>query len=220
MIASELLSEHLDCLRLTDTVEAAIDFMESQGVCELPIVDKKRLYNYARISSLHMFQDKQQLLLEVIPQNQFSPSVKIDQHIYEIVPILASNELSVVAVIDHDDQFLGVVDQKRLNKQITESLTYRGLGAVLVLKVSDRDFAPSVFARWIEENGAKIIGMMVHTTTEGELMVNLKINTTIVKNIVATFQRQNFRVEHVYLSEDFNQDNDRAIDLALKFFDF
>ncbi len=220
MIASELLSEHLDCLRLTDTVEAAIDFMESQGVCELPIVDKKRLYNYARISSLHMFQDKQQLLLEVIPQNQFSPSVKIDQHIYEIVPFLASNELSVVAVIDHDDQFLGVVDQKRLNKQITESLTYRGLGAVLVLKVSDRDFAPSVFARWIEENGAKIIGMMVHTTTEGELMVNLKINTTIVKNIVATFQRQNFRVEHVYLSEDFNQDNDRAIDLALKFFDF
>jgi predicted transcriptional regulator len=220
MIASELLSEHLDCLRLTDTVEAAIDFMESQGVCELPIVDKKRLYNYARITSLHMLQDKQQLLLEVIPQNQFSPSVKIDQHIYEIVPILASNELSVVAVIDHDDQFLGVVDQKRLNKQITESLTYRGLGAVLVLKVSDRDFAPSVFARWIEENGAKIIGMMVHTTTEGELMVNLKINTTIVKNIVATFQRQNFRVEQVYLSEDFNQDNDRAIDLALKFFDF
>lgn len=220
MIASELLSEHLDCLRLTDTVEAAIDFMESQGVCELPIVDKKRLYNYARITSLHMLQDKQQLLLEVIPQNQFSPSVKIDQHIYEIVPILASNELSVVAVIDHDDQFLGLVDQKRLNKQITESLTYRGLGAVLVLKVSDRDFAPSVFARWIEENGAKIIGMMVHTTTEGKLMVNLKINTTIVKNIVATFQRQNFRVEHVYLSEDFNQDNDRAIDLALKFFDF
>lgn len=61
---------------------------------------------------------------------------------------------------------------------------------------------------------------MVHTTSEGELMVNLKINTTIVKNIVATFQRQNFRVEHVYLSEDYQQNNDRAIDLALKFFDF
>ncbi len=220
MIASELLSEHLDCLRLTDTVDAAIDFMESQGVCELPIVDKKKLYNYARIASLHLESNKQQLLSEVIAFNQFTPNVKIDHHIYEIIPVLAANDLSVVAVVDSDEQFLGLIDQKRLNKQITESLTYRGLGAVLVLKVSDRDFAPSVFARWIEENGAKILGMMVHTTQEGELMVNLKINTTIVKNIVATFQRQNYRVEQVYLSEDFNQNNDRAIDLALKFFDF
>ena len=90
----------------------------------------------------------------------------------------------------------------------------------MVLRVSDRDFATSLIARWIEENGAKILGMMVNTTPDGELLVNLKLNTTIVKNIVATFQRQNLRVEHVYLAEDFNQDNDRAIDLALKFFDF
>lgn len=220
MIASELLSEHLDGLRLTDTVEAAIDFMESQGVCELPIIDKRKLYNYARIASLHLVSNKQQLLSEVIPFNQFSPKVLVNQHIYEIVPILASNDLSVVAVVDQDEQYLGLVDQKILNKQITESMTYRGLGAVMVLRVSDRDFAPSLIARWIEENGAKILGMMVNTTPDGELLVNLKLNTTIVKNIVATFQRQNLRVEHVYLSEDYNQDNDRAIDLALKFFDF
>jgi acetoin utilization protein AcuB len=220
MIASELFSEHLDGLRLTDTVEAAIDFMESQGVCELPIIDKRKLYNYARISALHLVSDKQQLLTDVIHFNQFSPKVFVNQHIYEIIPVLSSNDLSVVAVVDHEDQYLGLVDQKRLNKQITESMTYRGLGAVMVLRVSDRDFAPSLIARWIEENGAKILGMMVNTTPDGELLVNLKLNTTIVKNIVATFQRQNLRVEHVYLSEDFNQDNDRAIDLALKFFDF
>ena len=194
MIASELLSEHLDGLRLTDTVEAAIDFMESQGVCELPIIDKRKLYNYARIASLHLVSNKQQLLSEVIPFNQFSPKVLVNQHIYEMVPVLASNDLSVVAVVDQDEQYLGLVDQKILNKQITESMTYRGLGAVMVLRVS--------------------------TTTDGELLVNLKLNTTIVKNIVATFQRQNLRVEHVYLSEDYNKDNDRAIDLALKFFDF
>jgi hypothetical protein len=61
--------------------------------------------------------------------------------------------------------------------------------------------------------------MMVSVTNEGELLVNLKLNTTIVKNIVATFQRQNYRIEQVYLAEDFNKTDDRAIDLALKFFD-
>lgn len=122
-------------------------------------------------------------------------------------------------MVDEEDNFVGVVDQKQINKLITESLTYRGIGAVIVLRLSDKDFAPSILARWTEENGAKIIGMMVNVTSDGELLVNLKLNTTMVKNIVATFQRQNYRIEQVYLAEDFNKTDDRAIDLALRFFD-
>jgi len=151
--------------------------------------------------------------------NPFAPKVNENQHIYEIVPILAANELGILTVVDEEDNFAGVVDQKQINKLITESLTYRGIGAVIVLRLSDKDFAPSILARWTEENGAKIIGMMVNVTNDGELLVNLKLNTTMVKNIVATFQRQNYRIEQVYLAEDFNKTDDRAIDLALKFFD-
>jgi len=219
MIAQELISDHLDGLRITDSVEGAIDFMVSQGVAELPIIDKKKLYNYARLSTLHTVKDKHLSLQEVIMANPFSPKVNENQHIYEIVPILAANELSVLTVVDEVDNCVGVVDQKQINKLITESLTYRGIGAVIVLRLSDKDFAPSILARWTEENGAKIIGMMVNVTNDGELLVNLKLNTTMVKNIVATFQRQNYRIEQVYLAEDFNKTDDRAIDLALKFFD-
>lgn len=219
MIAQELISDHLDGLRLTDSVEGAIDFMVSQGVSELPILDKKKLYNYARLSALHTVENKQLALSEVISANWFAPKAYENQHIYEIVPMLAANELSVLTVVDADDNFIGIVDQKLINKLITESLTYRGVGAVIVLRLSDKDFAPSVISRWIEENGAKILGMMVNHTGEGELLVNLKLNTTIVKNIVATFQRQNYQVENVYMSEDYNKTDDKALDLALKFFD-
>lgn len=76
MIAQELISDHLDGLRITDSVEGAIDFMVSQGVAELPIIDKKKLYNYARLSSLHAVQDKHLSLQDVILSNPFSPKVK------------------------------------------------------------------------------------------------------------------------------------------------
>lgn len=220
MIAETLISDHLDGLRMTDTVEGAIDFMVSQGVCELPIIDKKQVFNYARLNHLHAVVNKHQLLSDVIPANPFSPRATINQHIYEIVPILAANELTVLAVVDSNDQYVGVVDQKQINKLITESQTYRGLGAIVVLRLTDKDFAPSILARWTEENGAKILGMMVNLTAEGELLVNLKLNTTLVKNVVATFERQNYRVEHVYLAEDYVQSDNKALDLALKFFDF
>jgi predicted transcriptional regulator len=219
MIVQELVSDHLDGLRITDSVEGAIDFMVRQGVSELPIIDKKKLYNYARLASLHAVKDKHASLQDVILLNPFAPKANENQHIYEIVPILAANELSVLTVVDEEDHFVGVVDQKHINKLITESLTYRGIGAVVVLRLSNKDFAPSILARWTEENGAKIIGMMVNVTNDGELLVNLKLNTTMVKNIVATFQRQNYRIEQVYLAEDFNKTEDRAIDLAIKFFD-
>ena len=116
MIAQELISDHLDGLRITDSVEGAIDFMVSQGVAELPIIDKKKLYNYARLSSLHAVADKHLSLQDVILTNPFAPKANGNQHIYEIVPMLAANELSVLTVVDEDDNFVGVVDQKQINK--------------------------------------------------------------------------------------------------------
>lgn len=219
MIAEQLISDHLQGLRLTDTVEGAIEFMVSLGVSELPVLDRKQVYNYARLNLLHGISDKSKVLSQILPANPFAPRAILNQHIYEIVPILALNELSVLAVVDDAENCVGIVDQKQINKLITESQTYRGIGAIIVLRLSNKDFAPSVLARWTEENGAKILGMMVSITEDGELLVNLKLNTTLVKNIVATFQRQNYSVEQVYLAEDYFPNDDRAIDLALKFFD-
>jgi len=53
----------------------------------------------------------------------------------------------------------------------------------------------------------------------GRLKVNIKVNTTYVRSIIATLERQGYRILQVYLSEDSNDKNDHEIDLALRFFD-
>lgn len=219
MTAKELLNDSINVLRHTDTVAAAIGYLNGQGLSELPVIKNKSLFNYARIENLSQISDQSQKLSDVIAENVHAPAAELNQHLYEIVPMMSINELSVVAVIGENKEFEGTIDQRRINKLITESLTYRGLGAVIVLDLEDRDFSPTSICRWVEENGAKVIGLMVKSESMGRLKVNLKLNTTLSKNIVSTFQRQGYKVENVYLSEDQNDQEDREIDMVLKFFD-
>jgi hypothetical protein len=219
MIAKELISEQLHVLRITDSVETAIDYLATQGFAELPILENKALYNYCRLESLYAIKDKAQELQAVVPSNPHAPRAQEEHHLYELVPMLASNELSVLAVEDTQGNYIGCIEQKQINKLITQSLTYRGIGAVVVLEVDEKDYSPATIARWVEENGAKILGMMVSHIDYGRLKVNLKLNTTYVRSIVATLDRQGYRVSQIYLSEDSNENNDHEIDLALRFFD-
>ncbi len=218
MIASQLINEHLSPLRTTDSVEAALAFMISQGVTELPLIEQKQLYNYVRLQQLSGL-PKEQSLGDAIAKNPFTPSAQSNNHLYELVPMLAANELSLLAVTDAEGMYQGIIEQKSINKLISESFTYRGMGAILVLRMDDRDFAPSLLARWIEENGAKMLGMMINHAEQGELRIHVKLNTTVVRGIMATLERQHVKVEHVFMAEDHDENDSKAFDVVFKFFD-
>jgi len=193
--------------------------LATQGFSELPVLENKSIYNYCRLQNLYAMDDKTQMLLDVVSPNLHAPKAFEDQHLYELVPMLAANELSVLGVVDSESAYIGAIDQKQINKLITQSLTYRGMGAVMVLEVEEKDYTPATIARWIEENGAKVLGLMVSQLEFGRLKVNIKVNTTYVRTITATLERQGYRILQVYLSEDSNDKNDHEIDLALRFFD-
>jgi hypothetical protein len=125
-----------------------------------------------------------------------------------------------LAVLNATGEFVGMIDEKTIHKRISNSLTYKGIGAVLILLTEGKDFAPSHLARLVEENGAKILGMMVEQNENGELQVNLKLNTTRVAGIIASLNRFGFRVKDAFMSEDYNKDNNREYEAVLKFFDF
>ena len=218
MIASQLINEHLSPLRTTDSVDAALLFMISQGVTELPLIEQKQLWNYVRLQQLATL-PKDQTLGDVISKHPFPPSAQGNSHLYELVPMLAANELSILAVTDADGQYQGIIEQKSINKLIADSFTYRGMGAILVLRMSDRDFAPSQLARWIEENGAKLLGIMINHADQGQLRINVKLNTTTVKPILATLERQGIVVEHVFMAEDHDENDSKAFEVVFKFFD-
>ncbi len=218
MIAESLVNHRLSPLRVTDTVEAAMEFMVQNGVTELPVIDKKQVVNYARLSNLATL-PKHSTLSEVIPTHPYPPVATIHNHLYELIPLLSANDLSVLAVCNNSGEYVGITEQKQINKYISESLTYRGLGAILVLNLDNRSYAPSHMARIIEENGAKIIGLVLKQREDQSLWVNIKLNTTIVKPIVTSLNRHGYRVENIFMSEDMDEENNKEFDMVLRFFD-
>ena len=117
------------------------------------------------------------------------------------------------------DQFndLGITDS--MDAVLSFMINQGGMGAILVLKMSDRDYAPSQIARWVEENGAKILGLMISQADQGMLRINIKLNTSRVKNILATLSRQNINVDQVLMADDYDENDTKAFDVVFKFLD-
>ena len=112
---------------------------------------------------------------------------------------------------------LGITDS--MDASLLFMINQGGMGAILVLKMSDRDYAPSQIARWVEENDAKILGLLIGYADQGMLNVNIKLNTSSVKNILATLSRQNINVEQVFMADDYDENDTKAYDVAFKFLD-
>lgn len=218
MHAVNFINEQLSPLRKTDTVEVAVDYMMVQGVAELPIIDRQTVYNYARMKQLAEL-DKTLTLESCIPFNPHAVYVTENQHLYDIVPLFNTYDLQVLCVLNPNGEFTGIVDSRKVQQEISNSLTYKGLGAVVVLEVSERDFAPSQIARLIEENGAKMIGLMTSSTGGDKLSISIKLNTVNIRNVVATFNRFGFKVGQYYNAEDMNEFTQKDYDSVFKFFD-
>ena len=112
---------------------------------------------------------------------------------------------------------LGITDS--MDASLLFMINQGGMGAILVLKMSDRDYAPSQIARWVEENDAKILGLLISPADQGMLRINIKLNTTRVKNILATFARQDVDVKQVLMADDYDENDTKAFDVAFKFLD-
>ena len=112
---------------------------------------------------------------------------------------------------------LGITDS--MDAVLSFMINQGGMGAILVLKMSDRDYAPSQISRWIEENDAKILGLLIGPADQGMLNVNIKLNTSRVKNILATLSRQNINVDQVLMADDYDENDTKAFDVVLKFLD-
>ena len=112
---------------------------------------------------------------------------------------------------------LGISDS--MDASLSFMINQGGMGAILVLKMTDRDYAPSQISRWIEENDAKILGLLIGYADQGMLNVNIKLNTSSVKNILATLSRQNINVEQVFMADDYDENDTKAYDVVFKFLD-
>ncbi len=218
MIAQNLLSEVVPPLRLTDSGQKALNWMEIFRISHLPVVDGKSLVG--------LISDKIIYDLNIIDKpvgdysdHLLSPHIHTNQHIYEIFAIVSVLKLTAIPVLDLHHQYVGVITVFDLVQKFADLVAVTEPGGVIVLELNSIDYSLSQIAQIVEGNDAKILSFYISQESESKLMtVTLKINVIDLSAIIQTFVRYDYDIKAVYMDDSIIQNlYDDRLDQLMKF---
>lgn len=219
MITDQYLSNDIEPLSLDDTVQTAIEKMNRLHLDLLPVIYNNHLVNYAGIDVIeHLDHGIKMSELELYAP--VLPFVHTSQHLLHALTHLKSLNVSLMAVLDENGDYQGVLKTKDVVKAISNSLSIRSSGSIIVIRVKPIDYSLSDLSRIIEYSDAKILGFFIFEV-EGsdELEVHLKLNTGILKHILATLERYDYKVVQYFNREDLADDMDQRFENLMNYID-
>jgi len=219
MISDLHINNELEPLSPNHTVAQALDMMNSRHLDLLPLVHNNHLVNYANVYELEKL-DKKTLLSELPLFASVLPFVTLTQHLLNALSHLKTLNLSLMAVLDENGLYVGMLKTSDVVMALSQSLSIKSRGSIIVLKVKPVDYSLSDIARIIEYSDAKILGFITFEIEEtGDIEIHIKLNTTTLKNILATLERYDYRVVQYFNREDLTDDTDSRYENLMKYMD-
>ena len=193
MIARELISEDIVPLKTSNTGEDALALMSDYHVRHLPIVNNKQLLGL--ISEDEIMEYDTDEAVGSYELQMVHPYVHDRDHIYDIMRLLNEYRLTVIPVVDKDQNYLGVVSLHDLLKFFAESASFSEPGSVIILSVDRHSYSLSQIARIVESEGAVILNSFITSQPDStELQITLKINRPDILSILASFARFDYEI--------------------------
>lgn len=218
MIAQNLISEVVPPLRLTDSGQKALNWMEVFRISHLPVVDGKRLVGVISDKIIYDLNIIDKPMGDYVPQ-MLTPHVRSNQHIYEVFSIISMLKLSAVPVLNLYHEYMGVITVFDLAQKFSDLVAVKEPGGVIILELNSVDYSLSQIAQIVEGNDAKILSFYIYQEKESNVMnVTLKINIVDLSSIIQTFVRYDYNIKAVYMDESNIQNlYDDRFDQLMKF---
>ncbi|MCD6179292.1 MAG: CBS domain-containing protein [Bacteroidales bacterium] len=214
MLAIELISEYIVPLKTSDTALTALSLMEEFKVKNLPIVNDKLFLGLISENDIYAYNQFEEAVgAHPIAKSQIA--ITKNKHIYDVLTAFQQNNLSLLPVIDGENQYLGSIHSWTLVSRLAEITGVVNPGGIIVLEMNIHDYSLSQIAQIIESNNSKLINLYSRTYHDSTKMeVTLKLNTMDIEAILQTFDRYDYKVRAFYSHENLNaklQDNYDAL---------
>ena len=220
MIAEDLINHMIPPLKGSDDAHKAIVWMEEFRCNYMPVVDSGKLLGFI----------SEEIILET---NDIEKHVKdfnlagvncyvhLDTHFYDILKIAADNKLQMVAVLNDNQSYCGVITVQDTLTSFAQTAAVQLPGGILVLSMTHVDYSLTEISRLVEENHAKILSSIVKEDPldPGKLRLTLKINQIDLSRIVATLERFGYKVIGRYHESKNVGDEKERIDMLLRYLD-
>ncbi len=205
MLAGEIITNSIAPLRSSDSIRRALERMNEFKLYHLPIVNERQFLGLVSEEELMEVANKDtpigELSLKLINSFVFE-----NAHFYDIIRLLSELKLSIVPVLDQEQNYLGLVSINSLLNYAASLYAINAPGGIIVLSISDVNNSLAHMAQIVEANNAQILSSHVNSFPNStRLEVTLKINKTELAAIVASFERYDYEVKAVFNNS--NQDN-------------
>lgn len=203
MIAEQLISDIISPLKTSDTVETAISMMDEFRVAHLPVVNNTAYLGLVSETDLQENLEDIDTPIGNIRLSLARPAIRNFEHIYDVIKSMTELGISVLPVIDSDDNYIGAVSFESLNRNLMKMAAIQNPGAVIVLEMSQNDYSLSEIAQIIESNDAKVLSMYITSAVDSTTMeVILKVNKQDITGIINTLNRYNYNIKASFGKEE------------------
>jgi len=206
MQANQLISSTIESIHPDEDGNKALELMDQFRVNHLAIVKNNFFLAIISDKEIMNWNSKNEYLEEHLT-HLASPYVKHNQHLFDIIEVLEKNNLSVVPVLDEENQYKGVITHRKLLYTIAKSATIQSIGGVIILEVNNHDYSLTEIASIIESNNTKILSSYVISKPNStNIEITLKLNKTNINSIIKDFERHDYIIQASYKEEDSDKD--------------
>lgn len=202
MIASELISHLVMPLMTSDTGEEALTLMGINHVKHLPIVNESQL--------LGLISEEDILTHDVdepIGSYQLSlvrPYAYEEEHLFEVMSKMAHNNLSVIPVVDAQENYKGLITQEDLLQYYASSFSFKEPGSIIILETNKRQYSLAEISRIIESEDASILSSFLTSEDEStNVTVTIKVNRQDISRIISALERYDYHVKGKFSEQEY-----------------
>ena len=216
MIATELVSKTLAPLRTSDTGEQALTIMNIYHVKHLPIVNNEQLLGI--ISEDDILQNSLTEPIGSYDLSLYNAYAHQKDHLFDIMANLAENKLTVVPVIDDDENFIGLITQEDLIHFYANSFSFKEPGGILVLEMNKREYSLADISRIVEAENASILSSFLTSNVDSpSVLVTLKINKHDLQHVIAALERYGYGIKASFMEEEYIDGLKERYDAFMKY---
>ncbi len=136
MLANQLITNNYPTVEPVDKVSFALQLMEEFDILHIAVVDDDKYLGLVSKDDLLDINENAKLL--VLQNDFFKGSVKAGEHFLSALKLATQNNLSVVAVVGIENEWIGAITGQELLKASTVFTGAEEQGAVIVLELEKK----------------------------------------------------------------------------------
>ncbi len=216
MIVSDVIINDVTLQPLTGKVKDLKEIFDELTYSHLP-VEKDGVYiGCVSENDVRCFEAEKSLAAY---QYSLSPFfVRNSDSLLDILRVFTANSTNLMPVLDENtNAYLGYIELIDLLGILEQTPFFSEEGNIIVVEKGENDYSFSEICQIIESNDGKIYGCYINKFSKGIVQITLKINHSMMSEILQTFRRYDYKIISKHEDDNFMQNLKERSDYLNKY---